>query len=255
MDSVQNAFLECTGWNSDNSYSMLNASTRALLDFTTPRGLRMHLSSLSSPIFATSYSLGSLGVVDGSISYLYTTLPLSTPTSKNLDLRSVSTGYRQLTELCIPSPSETEIWQGGERLASLLLYGRMFLPRGTLETLYMHRLGATRQIRVVAVSDSRIKHGGTILGVLQHDVGKWCNEFLYSTDVALLGWRGLYNFGRNPRFQGPPPVPAPKVSQPCDKPVGRFSAGAEVYYGVLNKSAGGLFSSCLPITRQRYSQL
>jgi len=66
------------------------------------------------------------------------------------------------------------------------------------------------------------------MAMLQHDNGKWCSEYLYSTDVALLGWRGLYNFGPEPVQDG-------------DKPVGRFSGGAEAYYGVLNKSAGSMF--------------
>lgn len=73
--------------------------------------------------------------------------------------------------------------------------------------------------------------------MLQHDVGKWSTEYLYSSDVALLGWRGLYNFGRDPRTHPDPPELRP------DKPVGRFSAGAELYYGVLNKSAGSTLYS------------
>ncbi|KAF8532839.1 hypothetical protein BDD12DRAFT_868233 [Trichophaea hybrida] len=199
MDHVQNAFYSSTKWNTDNSYSTLNASTRALLDFPTPRGLRMHLSSLSTPNFATAYTLGSLSVIDGSLSYLYSSIPLSLSRSKSVDLRLLSPGYRQLLPFLTPTPSN-----------ATLLYGRI---------------------------DNRLKHGGTIMAMLQHDKGKWCSEYLYSTDVALLGWRGLYNFG-----------PAEPV-QDGDKPVGRFSGGAEVYYGVLNKSAGmsaGLRYTTLP---------
>jgi distribution and morphology protein 10 len=177
----------------------------------------MHLSSLSTPNFATAYTLGSLSVIDGSLSYLYSSLPLSLARSKDVDLRLLSPGYRQLLPSRTPTQSN-----------AALLYGRMFLPRGTLEALYLRRLGATRQVRVTAVSDSRLKHGGTIMAMLQHDNGKWCSEYLYSTDVALLGWRGLYNFGPEPVQDG-------------DKPVGRFSGGAEAYYGVLNKSAGSMF--------------
>ena len=48
----------------------------ALLDFPTPNGLTLNFSSLASPNFATSYSLANAGAVDGSLAYLYSSLPL-----------------------------------------------------------------------------------------------------------------------------------------------------------------------------------
>lgn len=90
----------------------------ALLDFPTPRGLRMNLSSLSSLNFATSYGLGNFGVVDGSVSYLSSSLPLSNvQKSCDVDLHSVTQGYRQLQELRQPEdPRYWDIWQGGARI-------------------------------------------------------------------------------------------------------------------------------------------
>ncbi|KAL8663877.1 MAG: hypothetical protein Q9168_008023 [Polycauliona sp. 1 TL-2023] len=80
---------------------------------------------------------------------------------------------------------------------------------------------------------------------------------MYSTDSALLGVRGLYNFGVDPRDEGSGVVSlaveelssslgaeASSTTSSVNKkvgeaePVGRFSAGAEVYYGLLNKSGG-----------------
>ncbi len=43
-----------------------------------------------------------------------------------------------------------------------LLYGRMYLPASTLEALYLRRLSPTKQLRVTAVSDPKLKHGGTV---------------------------------------------------------------------------------------------
>lgn len=71
------------------------------------------------------------------------------------------------------------------------------------------------------------------MAMMQHDFGKWSGEYLYSTDGALIGARGLYNFGRDPRKH---PNPPPRTSD--EKAIGRFSMGAEFYYGILNKSAG-----------------
>ncbi|KAF8430319.1 hypothetical protein EV426DRAFT_635225 [Tirmania nivea] len=263
MDYVQQAFYKATNWNEDNSYANLTATARALLDFHTPRGLNLHLSSLSSPNFATSYSLTNLGVVDGSISYLYSSLPLTNVhKSKNVDLHDAVQGYRQLRHLTAPSEARFwEVWQGGVRVdkRDSLLYGRMYLPTSTLEMLYLRRRSPKSQLRIAAVSDAKLKNGGTVLAVLQQDVGKYSTEYLYSTSEGLIGARGLYNFGYDPRqkskkvdeeIEYPDPsvledAPAvlpmreEEVAVEVEKlPTGRLSMGAEVYYGVLNKSGG-----------------
>ena len=131
-----------------------------------------------------------------------------------------------------------------------LLYGRLFLPRSTLEALYMCRFNPRTQLKVSCVSDSRLPNGGTVLAHLQHDTAKHCTEYIYSTDSALLGIRGLYNFGiiatSGDGSKGPTdPAVAPtneaaklSVVQAFPKAHGRFSAGGEIYYGLLNKSGG-----------------
>jgi distribution and morphology protein 10 len=132
-----------------------------------------------------------------------------------------------------------------------LLYGRIFLPQSRLEALYLRRLTPTQQLRISAVSDSSLNNGGTILTLLQNDTGKYSTEYMYSTDSALLGIRGLYNFGANPKVTPAEPTPAePTTAQQVAEAVqGRFSAGAELYYGILNKSGGistGLRFATLP---------
>lgn len=84
---------------------------------------------------------------------------------------------------------------------------------------------------------------------------------MYSTDSALLGVRGLYNFGPDPRdrdsgilslaveelsssssssssnaLSSLVDTRAASTAEP--EQVSRFSAGAEIYYGLLNKSGG-----------------
>ncbi len=173
--------------------------------------------------------------MDGSLSYLYSSIPLTRPfQSRHIDLHDVIRGYRQIEEL--PAPEEAhywEEWRGGKRVdkRTTLLYGRLYLPQSTLEALYLRRISPTSQIKLSAVSDSRLRNGGTLLAQHQYDVGKYSTEALYSTDGGLLGFKGLYNFGPDPR-KGATPVASE------DKMYGRFSAGAELYYGTLNKSGG-----------------
>ena len=112
-----------------------------------------------------------------------------------------------------------------------LLYGNIELPSSTLQSLYLRRLSPHRQLRLTSISSSQLPNGGTLLAQLEHDVGKYSINGLYSTDGGLLGLRGLYNFGIDPRND----VQPESVSQHSTS---RLSAGAELYYGLLNKTGG-----------------
>ena len=265
MDYVQSAFYAGTGWDRDNSYSSLNATSDALLSFATPRGLRLTLSSLATPQFATSYQLGTVGVVDGSISYLYSTVPLSDAVapSERVPLPDLLRSYRPLNDL----PRNTYVrhgWDGGVRdKKETLAYGRLYLPMSMLEALVMRRLSPTLQWQMSAVSGQALRSGGTVLSMLQYDVGRYGVEGLASSDGGLLGVRGLYNFGgdvahldasREKKAQdqggGGGGGTGAGNNGERDRIHGRFSAGAELYYGALNKSGGmslGVRFASLPL--------
>lgn len=131
-----------------------------------------------------------------------------------------------------------EIWHQGKRIdkKDALLYGRLYLPTSSLEALFLRRISPTRLLRLSCVSDSSLRNGGTVLAVLQNDYGKYSTEYLYSTDSALLGVRGLYNFGLDPRSI--PLSPSEPSIAHADAQHGRVSAGAEAYFSPLNKSGG-----------------
>jgi len=216
-----------------NGLSTKTKSRRiALLFFDTPRGLRLNVSSLASQNFASSYTLGSVGLVDGSLSYLYSSLAVHERSrSGDLSLRNIVQGYRFLQELRKPESKLVTNPKAPHNRKPTLLYGRLYLPQSTLEALYLRRLSPTKQFKLSCVSDSALHRGGALLALLQQDNGKFSTEYLYSTDSALLGLRGLYNFGPDPRNPSGP-------DDPPDQLYGRFSAGAELYYGLLNKSGG-----------------
>ncbi|KIW03750.1 hypothetical protein, variant [Verruconis gallopava] len=257
MDYIQRAFDNESKWNRDNSYATLNLTAQSLLDFPTPLGLRLHVSSLPTPNLATSYTISTTGLVDGSLSYLYSSLPLHIPSRcPRLDLHDFVTGYRHLKAPVAPDEEHYwETWHRGARIDTrdVLLYGRIFLPKNRLEAMYLRRTKPTQLIKINAVSDATLNNGGTILALVQNDYGKYSTEFLYSTDSALLGVRGLYNFGTDPRIPIPTPALTASIkSTPEGEPnaqAGLFSLGSELYYGVLNKSFGlstGLRFTTLP---------
>ncbi|KAK2001155.1 hypothetical protein LX36DRAFT_570841 [Colletotrichum falcatum] len=245
MSYVQSAFYEATGWNRDNSYSSLNVTADSLLNFPTPQGLRLTLSSLATPHFATSYQLGSVGVVDGSISYLYSSVPLRahlTPQSDATPLPALLRSYRPLADLP-PRPDKT-LYPLLSPAAASLLYGRLYLPQSMLEALVVKRISPALQLQVSAVSGKFLRNGGTILGLAQYDVGRYAIEGLGSSDGGLLGFRGVYNFGGDAENNQPCRLngkPAGLSDETKERIYGRFSAGGEIYYGTLNKSGGVSF--------------
>lgn len=127
----------------------------------------------------------------------------------------------------------------------------------------MRRVSRSRQLKISCVSDGGLKNGASVLVALSQDVGKWSMDYLCSTDSALLGVRGLYNFGLDPRD---PTSTVKGVGEQVQEQLilqqqqhqqqqqqqpqyGRFSAGFEIYYGLLNKSGGmstGLRFTTLP---------
>ncbi|KAI1435149.1 hypothetical protein GGR50DRAFT_694482 [Xylaria sp. CBS 124048] len=238
MDYIQSAFYGATGWNRDNSYSTLIATSDALLHFATPRGLRLTLSSLATPHFATAYQLGTVGVVDGSISYLYSTVPLdyhAVAQTEKISLPELLQSYRPLAEL------EPRNRIKGAR-QDVLCYGRLYLPMSMLESLVVKRISPALQLQVSAVSNQTLRNGGTVLGMVQYDEGRYGVEGLASSDGGLLGIRGLYNFGGDvagPASSGNSTEAGNGTNSPeRERIYGRFSAGAELYYGTLNKSGG-----------------
>lgn len=329
LSYVLESFRDATGWSRDNGYSDFNVAANELLNFPTPRGLRMSLSSLATPHFATSYNLGSVGVVDGAISYLYSSVPLLphvVAQSSRVPLPTLLRSYRQRprpsgqppfldaafsttarTPLTLddlfpfrtaaaaataatattapetatttattspptppPTPpaanvASTLLLPAADQLAAALhearalvdkpalLYGRLYLPRSMLEAYMVKRLAPSVQLQLRAVSDAKLPGGGTVLGVVQLDRGRYGLEGLVSSDGGLLGVRGLYNFGDTPSSSastttvtaGDDPSSSPSTSTSTSPPRlhGRFSAGGEIYYGTLNKSGGMSFGA------------
>ncbi|GIJ86279.1 mitochondrial distribution and morphology protein 10 [Aspergillus pseudoviridinutans] len=265
MDYIQLAFAEATNWNRDNSYSSLTATAQSLLDFSTPERLRVHLSSLATPHFATSYTLGTVGLIDGSVSYLYSTVPLNNTPSRSalIPLRKLARGYRQVQPPVAPvedwgwqslldglGSSESKPSGNGDGQPSLgrkatLLNATLHLPPPTtLNALFLRRISPTMQLSLAVCSTrgpplSNSAPQASLLGQLSHDTGKYSNEYLFSTDNSLFGWRGLWNFGPDPRH------PKENASQRLSL----LSAGAEAYYSPVSSLIGmstGIRFSTLP---------
>ena len=263
MDYIVHAFGTSIGWNHDNSYSSLTATSDALLSFPTPSSLSLRVSSLSTPQFATAYTLSTLGQIDGSISYLYSSAPLGHVPSRtvSIPLRTLVRGYRDVK---LP-PTAVSSYDDLETRKPVLLHGTLALPPpSTLTALYARRINSKTlvSLSVNSLSTSTPPTGSgpppaSVLGHIQHDTGRYSIEGLASSDSALLGIRGLWNFGLgsakseedtsalDPSQRAiedvsgvPSPVePTLTDESPSPKP-SLLSAGAEVYYSPLSSVIG-----------------
>src|SRR5271155_3558378 len=147
MDYIVHSFGTSADWNHDNSYSSLTATADALLSFPTPSSLSLHVSSLGTAHFASAYTLSTLGKIDGSISYLYSSVDLAqTPSSTpNIPLRTLVRGYRDV-KLPIAAPTGY-----GLALAHkpTLLHATLALPPpSTLTALYARQINPRTLISV-----------------------------------------------------------------------------------------------------------
>jgi distribution and morphology protein 10 len=275
MDYIVHAFGTSSGWNHDNSYSSLTATSDALLSFLTPSSLSLRVSSLSTPQFATSYTLSTLGQIDGSISYLYSSVPLGHVPSRtvSIPLRTLVRGYRDVK---LPSTTFSS-YDDPERRRPILLHATLALPPpSTLTALYARRINSKTLVSLSlnSLSTSTPPTGSgpppaSLLGHIQHDTGRYSIEGLASSDSALLGVRGLWNFGLGPSerrdntgavddgheaIEDVTGIPlSVEPSSPDERSTPKpslLSAGAEVYYSplssVIGLSAGLRFTTLAP---------
>jgi distribution and morphology protein 10 len=89
-----------------------------LLDFTTPRGLRLHTASYAAEQFTAAATLSALPILEGSLAYTYTSKPLTgvqgTASSALIDLVQ---GFRETRLPRAPEDvRDWEIWQAGRRV-------------------------------------------------------------------------------------------------------------------------------------------
>ncbi|KAK5093193.1 Mitochondrial distribution and morphology protein 10 [Exophiala xenobiotica] len=267
MDYVIREFGTATDWNYDNSYSFLTATSDAILAFETPSSATLHVSSLSTANFATSYTLSTLGQLDGSLSYLYSSVPLGHVPSQSptIPLKRIVEGYRDV-------PLPVRLGEVARALHNLeegrkptLLHATLALPPPTaLTALYARRIRPETLLSVCLNSTSITTPAtpglppASLLAHVQHDTGRFSIEGLASTDNALLGARALWNFamgqpdleyttmGALSELGGNPDIPIPPemidglsryYRRLLSKP-SLLSAGAEVYYSPFSHVIG-----------------
>ncbi|KAG0015460.1 Mitochondrial distribution and morphology protein 10 [Entomortierella chlamydospora] len=155
MEYCLRRYYRASGWNEDNQYSQLCATSRALLDFQAPQGLSLRLSKLPSSVFKTTTTMNALPILEGSLGYLFTSRALMIDDSASVRFRHLVDRFRII---CLDhSIREADHWtefdQDGKKRKDYLLCGRMNLANARLEALYSRRVSKHRQYVISGISD------------------------------------------------------------------------------------------------------
>ncbi|KAL1921534.1 uncharacterized protein VTP21DRAFT_11250 [Calcarisporiella thermophila] len=245
LDYCLRRYLRASGWNEENQYSNLCVVPRELLDFTIPYGLSFRIAKSPTSLLKSAFSIHALPVLNGSIGYLFTSLPL------NLETGAPHLRETDRFRIFAPPSKQNNLEEIQRTDNDYLIYGRMFLPTGTLETLYTRRISPQSRYFITAISNPRPKEPSYLTTQLQYDNGKYCSELFFSTDAYLFGLRGLYNFGKGN-------TPRPHLGDDASKTHeamqvntesesshesenrggGQWSAGGELYFAAKDKSGG-----------------
>lgn len=224
MEHVLRSFEQCTGWNRDNSYENVTATSENLLNFRVPSGVKFQVSNKSTPNTFTTFELSNNKVINGSLAYLYTNcqgLENYVSNSRDILLQEASETYRQIRPL-YPCHSLRSSSDGAKEFGpSSLWYGRMYYPTSTLEAMVVSRSSA--QTQFVAKCISSLANASVLTLYWQKDSGQNCQEWVASTNEGLLGYRILHNFvGSQSKLN---------TSLYNDS---SLSVGGELWFGVLN---------------------
>lgn len=210
MDYLEELFLSYIGWNVNDSYANITLASQSVLDFDVPHGGSLQLSSQTTANTFTNYTISNLGVLKGSIAYIYSKNPAFLEPSNKTPLKNLVQCYRKYP------------LQDVQHNPGNYLYGRMFLPGKQLEAMYIQSLGVNAQLVAKWVVDPRFQTPVVLTTTLQSTSPKWTREFIYSSHENLLGFRMLSHVAKWSESNG----------------TSWLDAGLELFYAANKKSPG-----------------
>lgn len=226
MEYLQRCFHKATDWNEDNKFNNITATSQALLDFPIPNGARLEVLSRATEHLALSLTLLNYQSINGSLAYMYTSVPLKNSTgTKDVSLQDAIAGFRIIE----PYHQITKQSRKPRNDKASLVYGRMYFPGSALEAMIIKKISKQTQLLIKCINNPHLKRNGTMIVYLQKNAPRFSQEYIYSTNEALFGFRCLYNFG-NDRPATPPLIPK------FDNSV--VSVGAEFWYAAMSMSPG-----------------
>lgn len=121
--------------------------TLVVLDFKIPQGISFHMSQAPTPFLDSSYSIKPLPHLSGHVGFLFTSVGLQIDPKYTLNYSEIQERFQP------PGMSPRSYYAEGEK--PLLLYSRLFLASGKLESLTILRCNRRNQARFVVISPPR----------------------------------------------------------------------------------------------------
>ncbi|OWB71205.1 hypothetical protein B5S31_g890 [[Candida] boidinii] len=236
MEYVEKCFYQATGWDEDNTYGQLLASSRNLLYFPIPKGFKLDVSSRSTEYSYSSATLSQLNRLSGSVSYLYCSKNLNNVfPSSSVPLRNTLNSYKIVRQYQTKEEREALT---KENYKPVLFYGKLYFPSQFLEAMMIKRFTNTQLIvKCISTPRSTNKKGsGIITMYLQREVGKSSQEFIYSSNESLLGFRFLYNLKQKLDQDFPKTSNINKIFNYDGG--SSLAFGAEIWYAALSRAPG-----------------
>ncbi|SCU96608.1 LAMI_0F07118g1_1 [Lachancea mirantina] len=224
MEQVSRQFELCSGWNRENSYENVTATSENLLNFRIPSALKVQVSNNSSPYTFTTFELSNSKVINGSLAYLFTDcegLKQAVKGSRTIPLQEAAETYRHIRPLNLSRRQDFFIKD--EKARPGLFYGRMYYPSSILEAMIVKRFSSYTQFVMKCVSS--LSQSSILTLYWQRDSGQNSQEWIFSTNEVLFGYRLLHNFAQS--------------QSKLDTALynnSSLSLGAEFWFGLLNTS-------------------
>lgn len=190
MEYLLKCFNKSSGWNIDNFYDNILATSDALIDFHIPNGSKLEISSQATPHSASFMTLSNRQAVTGLMAYLYSSIPIKNASgTKDILLQDTIAGFQLILPIHLRHQQESsDIANSGS-----LLYGKYYYPVNAVEAMFIKRMSPEVQLLIKCVSNPRLYNRGTMIVYHQKNTPNYSREFIYSTNESLIGFRGLYN--------------------------------------------------------------
>ncbi|CAI5756491.1 unnamed protein product [Candida verbasci] len=229
MEYLQKCYYKSIGWNEDNIYSNITATSNALLEFSIPNGIKIDNSNKTTDYSASSFTLSNQHQINGSLAYLYSSIPLTnTMGTKEISLQDAIAGFKIIEPVLLVNK---QLNSNLNSKSSSLLYGRMYFPGSALEAMLIKRISENTQLLIKCISNPHLEKNGTMIVYLQNNKTKYSRELIFSTNELLLGVRCLYNLGSSLNSKINPNL-IPKFDNSV------VSIGTELWYAARTMSPG-----------------
>ncbi|GMM55829.1 Mdm10 protein [Maudiozyma humilis] len=204
MDYVQRAFERGSGWNRENSYENITATSDSLINFAVPTSFKFQTADRPSNNMFNTMEITAHKRISGSIAYLYTDVDGMNELlegSQTRTLQEATETYRHIQPHFLKQQSQPQsalqLRRYNRFKPKSLYYGRMFYPSSILEAMIVKRWSPYHQLTVKSLSSINSPLNVILVNWQRYRDDNF-QEVTFSSEGALCGYRFLHNVVSSP---------------------------------------------------------